>query len=229
MESTLGIAPLFDIDALKAFLKSLFSGNVENGYKIIAFILYSSLNRDIAKFIKQNGDWLHHASGKDCLICVFENPTKWGDNVKDYWRKKLGENFDKYYIRTLEATELNRNFSYELADDLGIAINMIPGIIFSESYPTKKILYIPIIADENRYFDYFKDIFAATSIATKGKEGERLISLQKKWEKLWIKWILPQKTKEWAKSVQEWGSIIKDTEGTFLGVINPIGFFLKKG
>jgi hypothetical protein len=190
-------------------------------FPLYAFFLYSEFDKDIAEFIRKRGYWLHCLSGKDCLICVFENPGDWGEGWVRFWKKRLGSDYKKISSKWMKLKPLDRNLAYELADSLNVEKNALPCLVFVEDLDKNEVLYLPIITNKKDYPYYFQDIFTAVNDVTKGYVGLQLRTLRKKWRKIWIRWILPQKIKKLSESIQEWGSVIKKTENAFIDVLNP--------
>lgn len=214
-------------------------------YPFHAFLLYSEIDEDIAEFMRLKGQWLHSLSGKDCLIFVFENPGDWGDNWKQYWQKKLGSSFEQVSKDWFQIKPVDRNTAFELAARLNIPKNTLPCIVFSEpalftvnvsesifglgvpesigslANPTEHILSIPLVANKDNYSKYFLDVFSAVNSAAESPSGDRIKALQVEWSKVWKKWLLPEEIKDKAKSIQEWGSLLAETKGTLLEIINP--------
>lgn len=190
-------------------------------YPLYAFFLYSERDKDLFEFIRLNGQWLHRLSGEDCLIGVFEKPGTWGAGWERYWREKLGSDFSQISDEWMKLTPFDRNIAFSLADLLEVEKNTLPCIVFMESSSQKEVMYIPIITDKSNYSKYFQDIFTAVrSAIKKAPAGNRLQAFHSKWRKVWIKWILPEKTKGMAKSLQEWGSIIKETTEPFVSLVS---------
>jgi hypothetical protein len=184
-------------------------------YPLYAFFLYSELDEDLVAFVRY-AYWLHTLSGNDCLISVFENPGNWGEPWKNYWQKKLGPDFDQISEDWYKLQPLDRDSAFSLADTLGVEKDALPCIVFVESFTDKRLICVPIIADKTRYKEYFQALFAAVGKASKATEGKRLDKLHDEWRKVWIKWILPEKFKKVAKSIQDYGSIIIDTKDTIV-------------
>lgn len=208
--------------------EDLIRGTSYNGkagsYPLYAFFLYSDMDEDLAEFIKKKGYWLHCLSGDDCLIGAFENPEDWGRGWKNHWQEKLGF---LYWSAQEEWTKLeacDRNLAFCLADNLGIEKNALPCMVFAESSFSTRILCLPIVADRDDYQKYFQDIFAAVSTAAKADTGCRLQTLQSEWGKIWRKWILPKKIENLSETIQEWGSIIRETTCIIIGVAEPLKF-----
>jgi hypothetical protein len=197
-------------------------GNLFDSYPFCAFILYSEKDKDIAAFISTDGDWLHRLSGKDCLIGVFENPKKWDKGWVHDMQRHFGPDFERVMEKWKKIEPYERNNAFDLCSILGIEKNAVPCIVFAGSISSKKFLCMPIIADTCDYENYFKDIFTAVNTAAKVPARERLEKLRSEWKKLWAKWIMPEKAKALSESIQEWGSLIKDTKCALIDAVEPV-------
>lgn len=224
-----GIAPIwekklqdFSANGTVKTLRDLFGD-----YPLYAFFLYSEIDEYLFEFIRLRGQWLHSLSGDDCLICVFEHPGDWGEGWECYWRERLGSNFSQISAEWMKLKPFDRNTAFSLADLLEVEKNTLPCIVFMESASQKEVMCIPIITDKSNYPKYFQDIFTAVRYAIKKTPTDNLLrAFSSEWRKVWTKWILPEKIKGMAKSIQKGGSIIKETTEPFMSVIFrmfPIG------
>lgn len=203
-------------------------------YPLYAFFLYSEFDEDLAEFMRLRGQWLHSLSGEDCLIGVLENPGEWGEGWERYWQKRLGSDFSQISAEWMKLKPFDRNTAFSIADLLEVEKNTLPCIVFVESFSQKEAMCIPIIPDKNYYPRYFQDIFTAVHSATKAPAGARLQALRSQWRKVWAEWILPKKIapprwlKDMGKSIQEWGSLIKETKDAIVKAIDPLTPILRQ-
>lgn len=195
-------------------------------FPLYGFFLFSSFDQNLITFINEHAAWLHNSSGNDVLLSLFENPEKWGQRWKEYWQKKLGSEFDEKNREWSAILPEDRDLGYNLADQFGIEKNLLPCIVFVNSYKDKQILCVPIIENKENYRFYFEDLFTVVQNVKQIPAEHRFPAFQKKWKKLWIKWILPEKIKGFSEAVKEWGSLIIDTKNTIIAIIEPVTPFL---
>jgi hypothetical protein len=200
-----------------------------NEYPMYAFFLHTEDDKDVAEYLSLNGPMLDALTGKDCLICSFEKPSSWDEGWKDAWKERLGADFEKNYAQWEALTNFKRNSEVKtLADSLNVPINHMPCMIFVEDLNSRQILEIPFIANKEDFGRYFKDILACVHEAVKADKTKRLITLRSQWRKYWVKWIVPQKVKMYANSIQEWGSLISETKDVLVKVLDPVSPIIKK-
>jgi hypothetical protein len=197
-------------------------------FPLYAFLLYSELNENVAEFISKKGQWLHCLTNEDCLVGVFENPSAWGERWKNYWRERLApDDFEIMIEKNMMLSASDRNYAYILADSLEVDKQFLPCFVFVEDFGSKKVLHIPLVVNETDYPAYFQELFSCVHKAVKAPKGKRLESLQAEYRIIWAKWILPNKVKNWAKKIQEWGSVIKDTKDVIGQIVDPVSPFMK--
>jgi hypothetical protein len=195
-------------------------------FPLYGFFLFSTFDQDIITFLQEHASWLHNSSGEDVLLAMFENPEKWGRGWKEYWKQKLGPEFDKKYAEWSLLLPEDRDLAYSIANQLGIEKNILPCIVFVKSVEDKQILCIPIIQNKDNYRFYFEDLFTVIQEVRNIAPEDRLVVFQKKWKMVWAKWILPEKIKTYATAIQEWGSMIITTKNTILSIIEPVTPFI---
>ena len=199
----------------------------ESRYPLFAFILYSEVDKDIIEFINSHNNWLHELSHDNCLIFVLENPQSFGERWLNFWKKRLGVNFEPTFQRWNKLKPEDRNKAFQIANSFNVQLNTLPCIVFWEKFSSKKVVSIPLSVPKEKYKDYFMDIFEKVRKAVQEPEGYRLETLDYYWRQGWNKWILPEHIKNTAKGIQEWGTIISTTEDIVLKVIAPFIPFLK--
>lgn len=191
-------------------------------FPLYAFFLYSSFDQDIIQFTNDHASWLNQLSGESCLVAMFENPDKWGQRWKEYWQNQLGDGFQEKYDEWSKILPEDRDLTYNLADLFDIRKNLIPCIVFVKSFEEKQILCVPIVTNKDNFRYYFEDLFTVTQYVQHVPQEYRFDAFQKKWKILWVKWILPEKIKDFNDAVKEWGSLIIETKNTIIGIIEPV-------
>ena len=203
--------------------------NGKKEYPMYAFFLHTEVDKDVADYLSQKGSWLDALTGNDCLICTFEKPSNWDEGWKDAWKKQLGDDFDKNYAQWEALTNYTKAaYASSLAERLGVPLNHMPCMVFVENLHSHKILQIPFIANKDDYDRYFMDVLTCIRAAAKADQEKRLTTLDSKWRKYWIKWIIPQKVKEMSKSIQEWGSLFSDTKDEVVSVLDIVSPIIKR-
>jgi len=198
-------------------------------YPLYAFFLHSEKDDFVAKYLKSNGPWLDALTGDDCLICTIEKPSNWDEGWKDAWKERLKNNFEKNYSRWEALTNYSANaYATSLANLLNVPLNHMPCMVFVEDLKGKRIIQIPIIANKEDYDNYFKDVLTCVHTAALALPNERISTLEREWGTYWCKWILPQKIKNMARSIQEWGSLICDTKNVVIEILDIISPIIKK-
>lgn len=195
-------------------------------FPLYGFFLFSTFDQDIIAFLQDHASWLHNSSGEDVLLAAFENPEKWGRGWKEYWKQKLGPEFDTKYAEWSLLLPEDRDLAYSIANLLGIEKNILPCIVFVKSFEDNQILCVPVIQNKDNYRYYFEDLFTVIQEVRKIPSEERLVVFQKKYKKVWVKWILPEKIKTYAGAIQEWGSIIINTKNTIVSILEPVTPFI---
>jgi hypothetical protein len=183
-------------------------------YPLYAFLLYTEVDKTFARFVNTKGRWLHELSGEECLIGTVENPKKWGGGWQNYWKEKLGTDFDLKMMKWMELTPVDRDIAFGLAEELHVDKNLLPCIVFVDPDSIHEVLSIPVIADTAEYADFFKDLFTAVQRASKVKEGQKVRDLKKAWLKYWLKWSAHQKAKLLQGKMKKWGSILVEFDET---------------
>jgi len=201
-------------------------GKEYGDFPLYGFFLFSTFDLDISNFLNEHASWLNNSSGEDILLALFENPEKWGRGWKEYWKSRLGPEFDKKYEEWSALLPEDRDLAYSIADLLGIEKNMLPCIVFVKSFADKEILCVPLIQNKDNYRFYFEDLFTVVQEIRRIPAEDRFTAFQKKWKIVWAKWILPEKIKTYTKAIQEWGSTIIETKNTILSIIEPVTPFI---
>jgi hypothetical protein len=202
---------LTPITSAKDVKKMLEDGSYN--YPLYAFLLYTEVDKDFARFVRSKGRWLHDLSGEQCLISAFENPKRWGDGWKDYWREKIGsDEFDLKMMKWAELTAVDRDNAFRLAESLDLDKNLLPCIVFVDLDSTHEIMSIPVISDPAEYESFFKDLFTAVTRASQEREGEKLRDLKKAWRIYSRRWSAHQKAKLLTGKMKEWGSVLKELD-----------------
>ncbi|MDD4448403.1 MAG: hypothetical protein PHN61_12110 [Methanothrix sp.] len=220
---SLGILPLPTDDVAFKLLKGDFGD-----YPLFAFLLYSEVDEDLAEFIRLKGRWLHSLSGSDCLIGVFENPSAWGEGWKRNWQKRLGCEFNKLSAEWQNITPFDRDEAFVLADKLGVDKALLPCLVFIEDLKGNKLLNMPLVANNADFAKYFQDIFSCVHKAASAPRGSKLDELRSRYNLIWAKWILPQKTKNYMKEMKEWGTEIVELTDIAMKIIDPITPIIKR-
>ncbi len=179
--------------------------------------------------------WIHNISGKDCLIFTFEKPSNRDKEWKATWEARLGKDFNKIFDNWEKMTDFSRNTDIKnISDIMGIPINHMPCLVFTEDIHAKNLLEIPIIVKkEEDCNDYFMDIFTCVNSAAGAQKENRIIVLRSKWENCWKKrWSKPEYLGEREKAIYDeflskGGSIIKKLDN-LVNILNDMSPTLKR-
>lgn len=191
-------------------------------YPLYAFLLYTEIDKDFSRFVDSKGRWLHDLSGEQCLISAFENPERWGEGWKNYWKEKIGsDEFDLKSMKWAELTPLDRNNAFRLAESLDLDKNLLPCIVFVDPDSSHEIMSVPVISDPAEYANFFKDIFTAVRRVSQARKGQKLRDLKKAWLKYLLKWSAQQNAKLLTGKIEKWGSVLKelDDKTTFISLL----------
>jgi hypothetical protein len=198
-------------------------------YPLYAFFLHTEKDKDLADYLSQNSSWLDAVTGDDCLICTIEKPSNWDEGWKNAWKMRLGADFEKNYAEWEALTNYSEaTYAMSLANLFNVPLNHMPCMVFVEDLHGNKILQLPIIANKEDFDGYLADVLTCVRSAARANPKERLTSLENAWGKYWRKWILPQKVKQMAKSIQEWGSVISDTKDAIVNILDIPSPIIKK-
>jgi hypothetical protein len=189
---------------------------IEDGtyhFPFYGFLLYTEKDKDFARFVRSNWQWLHDLSGEQCLVSAFEDPKKWGEDErwKLYWRERIGS--DKFNLKMMKSMELkpvDRNLAFRLADILLIKKTELPCIVFVDTDSPLEAITIPIVVDKTEYADFLKDLFTVVTSAAQAEKGRKLRSLKTQWRVRWALWKTRRGAKLLQGKIMEWGSVLKE-------------------
>lgn len=191
------------------------------GYPFFGFFLHNEDDTDVSEYLSQKGAQLDAMTGKDVLIFLYQNPSKWDEGWKAELKKRYGSEFDKKFAEWEKETDYTRNEKIQtLTSLLDVPYNHLPCMIFIEDLNSKRYLCIPFVAKKEYFKDFFRDILTCIQKAGKAPRGERLNTMNREWRPYWVKWIASEKIKEYAKEFKEWGSIIADAKDTFVNILD---------
>lgn len=186
-------------------------------YPLVSFLLYSEMDKELAKFVKDYGDWLHYITGSDLYVGVFANPKLWSDSWWKYWEKEKGIEYVTQLKTKIENGEIDPNKSYELAEKLDIDKKALPVIFFTTDLDSHDNYHIHIIrkGTTSDYANFFKDIASCAQKVAKTAKDQRLNALEVEWES-WIstRWMAHNGVERFLDMVSEKGPLLKRTADT---------------
>ena len=204
-------------------------------FKLYAYILYSSMDDELADWISKTGNWLGEISGDDCYIIVFENPKFWGDLWKDHLEHILGKtDFERIYEEWINKDSSYRDLSYKVAENLGIEdTTVFPAIIFVNSLDSKEYLIEPITMEKENFRPYFEKLFSIVRSSIKDKNPTEAVvpadlnKLQSNINKQFKYWEILDKTQRNWKSISRYVNTIKDIEKSVVDIISNVVSIIK--
>lgn len=101
---------------------------------VIGLLLSPNPYHSVSKVIKSRWQDLYYASGEHLLVVFFQNPSQWSEVVKEDLKRRLGEDFDKYWKEWQIGTEPGKAWKYvELFEDPKIDESQLPCLVFFTS------------------------------------------------------------------------------------------------
>lgn len=160
---------------------------INNFQGMVSWLLYSDMDANFAKFVKESWNALDKLSGWHCLITLIEKPYNY-ENV-NYW-KQLGlseNNSKKIYEYLLKEkpdeweTKVNdwflnfkpydRNVHIEIAERLGIPYTEMPCLVFYTNTNSKEYL---VYSFSNEWsFDHISEHMKSVFSAVREKADEK--------------------------------------------------------
>ena len=62
---------------------------------VYGLLLTQDPKHPISQMLRDRWSRLHHLTGSRFLLVVFQPPSDWSENIKDFWKEQLGEDFEK--------------------------------------------------------------------------------------------------------------------------------------
>jgi len=153
---------------------------------MVAWLLYSDLDTNFAKYVKEAWNALNRLSGRHCLITLIEEPRSdhnvnyWkrigisDDNSKKIYKSLIGEkpNEHESYINNwfLQFKPYDRNVHIEIADRLGISYIDMPCLVFYTS--TKSEEYLVYSFSNDWTFEHLSEHMKAVFTAVRKRTDE---------------------------------------------------------
>lgn len=160
---------------------------IDNFQGMVAWLLYSDLDANFAKYVKEAWNALDRVSGRHCLITLIEEPQN-PENEK-YWekiglpnegsekiyRKLVGERPSKYDKEInkwfLQFKPYDRNVHIEIADKLEISYTDMPCLVFYTSSKSKEYLIYGFSNDWS--FDHLSEHMKAVFTAVRKRADKK--------------------------------------------------------
>lgn len=61
---------------------------------IYGFLLTMDVKHPVSQMVSERWYELHDLTGPNFLLLAFNPPSEWKDSFKDYWKEKLGKEFE---------------------------------------------------------------------------------------------------------------------------------------
>jgi hypothetical protein len=140
------------------------------------YVILLGLDSDTAlkDYVVQNWTNLHYMSGNECLLLSAYKPQAGDEEVKRYWKDKLGNSFERFYNNSPLAA-----WSYSYAQQLGVHMDKLPALFIGTDLAEDRGLVVQIppwnATDLRRLFER---IFQKTHEASKLDSEQRLKAIE---------------------------------------------------
>jgi len=79
---------------------------------VYGFLLNPDPTRPLAQVMRERWTEIHHLTGERVMIVATEVPDKWSDNLKEYWKNKLGTDYGKVWQEWQRRPDAGVAFQY---------------------------------------------------------------------------------------------------------------------
>jgi len=160
---------------------------INNFQGMVSWLLYSDMDVNFAKYVKESWNALDKISGRHCLVTLIEEP--YSDENVDYWKQiGLSENNSKriyeYLLKEkpdeweakvdnwfLNFKPYDRNVHIEIAERLGIPYTEMPCLVFYTNANSKEYL---VYGFSNEWsFDHISEHMKAVFTAVRESADEK--------------------------------------------------------
>ncbi|XGB40346.1 MAG: hypothetical protein LVT47_06715 [Cyanobacteria bacterium LVE1205-1] len=83
-----------------------------NDVNIYGFLLNPDPKHPVAQVLKERWSEIHYLTGEKVMLVVTEAPKEWSDNLKNYWRRKLGDDFKNIWREWQKKPDAGIAFQY---------------------------------------------------------------------------------------------------------------------
>ena len=190
-------------------LKDLEEFLIEHSYPFYAILLGRDIDTFLKDYVADNWKNLHYLSGNNCLFLSIYPPKEIDEEIRDYWKEKLGDKFEKILDKIPSAA-----WSYEYGRVLGIPFKKLPCLFLGTNLKEDEGFVIKIPGwNKKDLTSLFEFIFDKINSASELNESERLKKIEEevdgyyslKLARIYIKnhWMEYVKPKEIAEKVIE--------------------------
>ncbi|MBM4240479.1 MAG: hypothetical protein FJ150_02215 [Euryarchaeota archaeon] len=151
--------------------------------KMYGFLLLHEEETDLWEFLGNNLKYLDDLCGKECHMGIIEK--SYPGNLPEWYQFEIDDPDNSEFFEAL--SEAQQKFlpydkfnALTIAKNLGIPLNKIPCIVFSDSIPIEEFIYLPIIVDKEYYKEFFKDVFTSVQLSLDSPPKKRLKTLNSK-------------------------------------------------
>lgn len=121
---------------------------------IYGLLISPDPNHPLSKVIINHWNNIHHATGDNILIILFQPPKELTENYKIYWRERLGNKFEKIFNSWQEVPEQGVAYRFiDLFEEPKIKLTQLPCLVLFTDINDRRAVVrsIPNLAHDKLY------------------------------------------------------------------------------
>ncbi len=148
------------VSSFKNFQQMVWGNETPFDPMLLATLLYTDLDMDLARYVREHFDELHQMSGPRVITYVVEQPAKDRSLAAiSFWKAQLDATLYRAWalVGWTQSKPYDKTTAYEIAGSLGIYPNQLPCLaVFDRTDQEEKILF-PVSGD---YTAFFRNTFS---------------------------------------------------------------------
>ena len=150
------------------------------GVAVYGLLLVPDPTHPLAKTVQDHFYELHHLTGEKFLLGVFQPPAQWSEGFKDYWRNKLGNDFESTWQSWQRGLEPGVSYDYTDLFEEPLKDSQLPCLaLFTDLKEKKAIVRSLPKWNEDEELKLLINIFEKVKDCCNYSEDQRMGCLQR--------------------------------------------------
>lgn len=147
---------------------------------VYGFLLNPDPKHPLEKVLKERWAEIHHLTGEKVMIVATGAPAAYSDDLKEYWKAKLGDDFEKVWAEWKKAPDAGVAYDYLDIFEPRLEPSQLPCLVLFTNADKREALVRSLPSwDADDLFQLLKNIFSVVrECAELVDEAERLERLR---------------------------------------------------
>lgn len=147
---------------------------------VYGFLLNPDPKHPLEKVLKEHWAEIHHLTGEKVMIVATGAPAEYSDALKEYWKAKLGDDFEKTWAEWKKKPDAGAAYEYLDMFEPHLEPSQLPCLVLFTDPDKREALVRPLPSwDADDLFQLLKNIFTVVrDCAEEEDEAERLERLR---------------------------------------------------